>query len=99
MAEVHLLSRSFDQAGAERLTIVLEQVLAANNADLGPRWPQIRALGGSPRQLSRDLEQEIDRVAVASGSSAPEIKTLRSSLHRLADTFSRLGSFAEAYPS
>ncbi|WP_244006654.1 hypothetical protein [Methylobacterium sp. J-088] len=45
------------------------------------------------------MEQEIDRVAVASGSSAPEIKTLRSSLHRLADTFSRLGSFAEAYPS
>ncbi|SDO47019.1 hypothetical protein SAMN05216360_12388 [Methylobacterium phyllostachyos] len=98
MAEVHLLSQRFDQAGAERLAIVLEQVLAAN-ADLGPRWPQIRALGGSPRQLSRDLEQEIDRVAVASGSSAPEIKTLHSSLHRLADTFSRLGSLVETYPS
>ncbi|MFK5600558.1 hypothetical protein ACFZ8E_26740 [Methylobacterium sp. HMF5984] len=98
MAEVHLLSRRVDQAGAERLAAALEQVLTTK-ADPGPRWPQIRSLGGSLRQLSRDLEQEIDRLAVAPGSSPPEIQTLRSSLYRLADTFSRLGLLAEDYPS
>ncbi|MCJ2074416.1 hypothetical protein MKK68_01905 [Methylobacterium sp. E-016] len=98
MAEVHLLSRRVDQAGAERLAAALEQILTANT-DPGPRWPQIRSLGGSLRQLSRDLKQEIDRPAVLPGSSMPEIQPLRSILYRLADTFSRLGLLAEDYPS
>lgn len=66
--------------------------------DLGSRWPQIRALGLSLQQLSRDLEQETDRMAFKIDVS-PEVEAFRDSLYRLAEAFARLGAIAQAYPS
>ncbi|MCJ2054802.1 hypothetical protein [Methylobacterium sp. J-070] len=97
MAEVHLLQRRFNQESAERLTKALEQAITAN-ADLGPRWPQIRALGLSLQQLSRDLEQETDRMAFKLDVT-PEVEAFRASLYQLAEAFSRLGTIAQTYPS
>ncbi|MBP32428.1 MAG: hypothetical protein CMH16_24550 [Methylobacterium sp.] len=98
MAEVHLLASRLDRERSERLATALERILAASE-DPGPRWPQIRALGLSLQQLSRDLEQEIDWIPAQAEASSSEVETLRDSLYRLAQAFSRLGSLAGAYPS
>ncbi|MCJ2018976.1 hypothetical protein MKK84_16250 [Methylobacterium sp. E-065] len=97
MAEVHLLQRRFSRDGAERLAEALKQALVTD-AGFGPRWPQIRALGLSLQQLSRDLEQETDRMAFKLDAT-PEVAAFRDSLHRLAEAFSWLGVIAQAYPS
>lgn len=98
MVKVHLLSRRFDPAGAERLATVLEQVLAASD-DPGPRWPQIRALGLSMKQLSRDLEREVDRLSTRLDAPAPEMKAAHEALYRLSTAFDKLASLATSYPS
>ena len=97
MAEVHPLTSRFNREGAKRLANALEQALVAN-ADLGPRWPQIRALGLSLQQPSQDLELETDSLAFNLDTS-PEVRALRDSLRRLAETITRLGVMAQAYPS
>ncbi|WCS28850.1 hypothetical protein LOK46_32575 (plasmid) [Methylobacterium sp. NMS14P] len=95
MAEVHPLPHRFNHEGAERLVKALEQAFSAN-VDLGPRWAQIRALGLSLQQLSRDLEQEIN-WAVLPLDTLPE--AFRDNLRRLAAALTRLGVIAQAYPS
>ncbi|MCJ2068410.1 hypothetical protein MKK75_06230 [Methylobacterium sp. J-030] len=97
MAEVHPLSRRFSHEGAQRLVEALEQTITANT-DLGPRWPQIQSLGLSLQQLTRDLEQEADRMAFKLDAT-PEVEAFRASLYQLAEAFSRLGVIAQAYPS
>ncbi|MGU3421780.1 hypothetical protein [Methylobacterium sp. D54C] len=97
MAEINLLSPRFSREGAERLVKALEQALIAN-VDLGPRWPQIRALGLSLRQLSQDLDREIEQIP-SRLDTTPEAEAFRDRLYQLAKALSRLSSIAEAYPS
>ena len=72
MAEILPFTGQLSHDGAVRLTAALKHAFA-NGAELGPRGPQIRALGFSLRSLIEALQAELDWLDVSLPDAGPAL--------------------------
>ena len=95
MAEIVAFTGQLSHEGAVRLTAALKQAFAGG-AELGPRGPQIRALGFSLRSLINALQAELDWFDVRSPGVGPALCTLLELGALIAD-LERLSELAGTY--
>ena len=95
MAEILPFTGQLSHEGAARLTAALKQAFAGG-AELGPRGPQIRALGFSLRSLIDALQAELDWLDVSLPDAGPALSELLELGALLAD-LERLSELAGTY--
>ncbi len=103
MAEIHVLPSNLDRDGVKHLVAALRAEIASGR-DLGPRGPQMQAIGHSLEQSSRQLRRELESFVLEPVTSNPrltkaysDMMILREELLRLAEAFAELGVVAKAY--
>lgn len=102
MAEILPLPYRMDREGAERLLAGLGEDFVSGE-DLGPRGPQIRAIGLALERLSLELRRMIEDRPVgisaeASRHTRPDPASWRDDILGLADAFARLGASVRHFP-
>ena len=102
MAEILSLPYRMDPEGAKRLLDALDGDFTSGK-DLGPRGPQIRAIGLALEQLSLELRRMIEDSPVGEPTEAsrhprPDSTDWRDDILGLADAFARLGASVRHFP-
>lgn len=98
MAEILLLPRQIHPEGAERLLSALSEEFASGK-DLGPRGPQMRAIGLALEHLCLELRRSIRDLPIdASGEARSDLERWRDAMTGLADAYARLGACVRHFP-
>ncbi|WP_043355440.1 hypothetical protein [Methylobacterium sp. B1] len=103
MADIYVLPSILDQNGVQHLVAALKAEMTSGR-DLGPRGPQMQAIGHSLEQSSLQLRRELESFVLEPVASNPNLTkaysdmiVLREELLQLAEAFAELGVVAKAY--